>query len=223
MSIIDQLPLLSGCFGVEVGQVELQGVFSFLRVARNVDWRLFLSVTTYRRHVPPVTGSWKAQIYYSDAIMSATASLITGDSIVCSTVYSGADQRKHQSSASLAFVRGIHRWPVNSPHKGPVTRKMFPFDDVIVLADIQCKNTVINILWPKQTKWPTFKKMKFVFLNENFQTSHTISLNMFLSLHPTDDMSSLVQIIAWHRADDKTLPDPIKHNKTYSAYHCFMT
>ena len=47
-----------------------------------------------------------------------------------STVYSGADQRKHQSSASLAFVRGIHRWPVNFPHKGPVTRKMFPFDDV---------------------------------------------------------------------------------------------
>ena len=44
----------------------------------------------------------------------------------------GADQRKHQSSASLAFVRGIHRRPVNSPHKGPVTRKMFPFDDVIM-------------------------------------------------------------------------------------------
>ena len=49
-----------------------------------------------------------------------------------STVYSGADQRKHQSSASLAFVWGIDRWPVNSPHKGPVTRKMFPFDDVIM-------------------------------------------------------------------------------------------
>ena len=46
-------------------------------------------------------------------------------------VYSGADERKHQSSASLAFVLGIHRWPVNSPHKGPITRKMFPFDDVI--------------------------------------------------------------------------------------------
>ena len=43
-----------------------------------------------------------------------------------------ADQRKHQSSASLAFVRGIHRWPVNSPHKRPVTRKMFPFDDIIM-------------------------------------------------------------------------------------------
>ena len=44
----------------------------------------------------------------------------------------GADQRKHQSSVSLAFVRGIHRWSVNSPHKGPVTRKIFSFDDVIV-------------------------------------------------------------------------------------------
>ena len=43
-------------------------------------------------------------------------------------------QRKHQSFVSLAFVRGIHRWPVNSPHKGPVTRKMFPFDDVIIIA-----------------------------------------------------------------------------------------
>ena len=40
--------------------------------------------------------------------------------------------KKHKSSASLAFVRGIHRWPVNSPHKGPVTRKRFPFDDVII-------------------------------------------------------------------------------------------
>ena len=47
--------------------------------------------------------------------------------------YSGADQRKHQSSASLAFVLGIHRGPVNSPHKWPVTRKMFPFDDVIIM------------------------------------------------------------------------------------------
>ena len=40
--------------------------------------------------------------------------------------------KKNQSSASLAFVWGIHRWLVNSPHKGPVTRKMFPFDDVIM-------------------------------------------------------------------------------------------
>ena len=64
--------------------------------------------------------------------MGATASQNTSLRIVYSTVYSGADQRKHQSSASLAFVRGIHRWSVNSPHKWPVTWKMFPFDDIIM-------------------------------------------------------------------------------------------
>ena len=53
-----------------------------------------------------------------------------------STVYSGPEQRKNQSFASLAFVRGIHRSPVNSPHKGPVTRKMFPFDDVIMIPQL---------------------------------------------------------------------------------------
>ena len=64
--------------------------------------------------------------------MGAMASQIISLTIVYSTVYSNADQSKHQSSASLAFVRGIHRGPVNSPHIWPVTRKMFPFDDVIV-------------------------------------------------------------------------------------------
>ena len=48
--------------------------------------------------------------HYSDVIMSAMASQITGLTIVDSTVCSGADQRKHQSSASLAFVRGTDRW-----------------------------------------------------------------------------------------------------------------
>ena len=70
--------------------------------------------------------------YYGDVIMGAMASQITSLTIVYSTVYSGADQGKHQSSASLVFVREIHQWPVNSPHKLPVTRRMFPFDDVIV-------------------------------------------------------------------------------------------
>ena len=64
--------------------------------------------------------------------MGMIASQITSLTIVYSTVYSDADHRKHQSSASLAFVRGIHRGPVNSPHKWPATRKMFPFDDVIM-------------------------------------------------------------------------------------------
>ena len=71
--------------------------------------------------------------------MGAIASQITSLTIVYSTIYSDADQRKHQSSASMAFVRGIHRWPVNSPHKGPVTRKMFSFDDVIMIRRLkQC-------------------------------------------------------------------------------------
>ena len=60
------------------------------------------------------------------------ASKITSLTIVYSIVYSDADQRKHQSSASLTFVWGIHRWPENFPHKWPVTREMFPFDDVIM-------------------------------------------------------------------------------------------
>ena len=74
---------------------------------------------------------WKF-IHYSDVIMGMMASQITSLTIVYLTVYSGGDQRQHQSSASLAFVRGIHRWPLNSPRKWPVTRKMFPFDDIIM-------------------------------------------------------------------------------------------
>ena len=77
--------------------------------------------------------------------MRAMASQITSPTIVYSTVYLDADQRKHQSSASLAFVRGIHRGPVNSPHKCPVTRKMFPFDDVIM--ELDALNFVQFLLW----------------------------------------------------------------------------
>ena len=68
--------------------------------------------------------------HYSDVIMDVMASHITSLTIVYSTAYIRVDQRKLQSSASLAFVRGIHRRPVNSPHKWPVMQKVFPFDDV---------------------------------------------------------------------------------------------
>ena len=70
--------------------------------------------------------------HYSDIKMGAMASQITSFTIVYSAVYSRTYERKHQISASLAFVREIPRGPVNSPHKWPVTRKMFPFDDVIM-------------------------------------------------------------------------------------------
>ena len=80
--------------------------------------------------------------------MDAIASQITSLTIVYSTDYSDADQRKHQSSASLAFVRGIPRGPVNSPHKWPITRKMFSFDDVIMNQTEFCINCVyVGISW----------------------------------------------------------------------------
>ena len=74
--------------------------------------------------------------HYNDVIMSAMASQITGVSIVYLTASWGADQIKHQSFASLAFVRGIHRWQENSPYKGSVTWKMFPLEDVIIKSTL---------------------------------------------------------------------------------------
>ena len=72
---------------------------------------------------------------YNDVILGAMASEITSPTTVYSNAYLGADQRKRQSSASLAYVRGNLRRPVNSPHRWPVTRKMFPLDDVIMHYD----------------------------------------------------------------------------------------
>ena len=102
--------------------------------------------------------------------MSTMASQITSLMIVYSIIYSGADQRKHKSSASLAFVRGIHRWPVNSPREGPVTRKMFPFDDVImhcvnhiVNQNIQTKHTRAK---PQQT-WRSVNDIVWIWRNPN--------------------------------------------------------
>ena len=100
--------------------------------------------------------------HYNGVIMSAMAPHITSVSVVCFTVGPGADQRKHQSSASLAFVREIHRWPVNSPHKWAVARKMFPFDDIImkyrflgIMIPIinlrrlsECLSSIIGFLYP---------------------------------------------------------------------------
>ena len=97
-------------------------------------------------------------LHYNGVIMSAMTSRITSHTTVYSSDYSGGDQRKHQSSASLAFVTGIHRWPVNSPHKGPVTRKTFSFDDVIMSGDIQNLPSEYGsaTTWPfNLTKWST--------------------------------------------------------------------
>ena len=89
------------------------------------------------------------QEYAEERHITVMPSQITSLTIVYSAVNSGTDQRKHQSSASLAFVRGIHRLPVNSPHKGPVTRKMFPFDDAI-MVDFKMATILFGRSWGKQ-------------------------------------------------------------------------
>ena len=77
--------------------------------------------------------------------MSVMASQITSFTIIYWTVYSGADQIKQQRPASQAFVKGINLWPVNSSHKGPVTRKMFPFDDVRRHHDVDMHESWANL------------------------------------------------------------------------------
>ena len=86
------------------------------------------SAVIYSLQTVPVVSIY----HYFDVVMGAMAFLITSLTSVNSTVHPGADHRKHQSSVSLTFVRGIHRGPVNSPYKWPVTRKMFPLDDVLM-------------------------------------------------------------------------------------------
>ena len=105
----------------------MKGVNWHKRTNENVTESFFKHLREHEQH-------------YNDVIMGAIASQMTSLTIFYSTVYSAADQRKHESSASLAFVLGIHRGPVNSPHKWPVTRKMFPFDDVIMNA------TMVSVL-----------------------------------------------------------------------------
>ena len=83
------------------------------------------------------------ELHYSDVIIS---SQITGVSIGYWNRLFVWNQRKHQSSASLAFVRGVYLWPVNSPHKGPVTQKMFPFVITETYTDLQ-KFDITLVSW----------------------------------------------------------------------------
>ena len=93
-------------------------------------------------------GVWLPFVFhYCDVIKSMIASQITSLTIVYSIVHSGADRGKHQSSASLAFVRGIHRRLVNSPHKWPVTRKMFLFDEVIMFYTHSMWQEITRKMW----------------------------------------------------------------------------
>ena len=114
-------------------------------LALEIKWRL---------GIPTNRNDFFLIVHYNDVIMSAMVSQITGVSIIYSTVCSGEDQRR-QTSVSLAFVGGIHC----SQHKGPVTRRMFPFDDVIMFYRM-C-NVRWTISWlkrvtlrDKRSLWP---------------------------------------------------------------------
>ena len=119
--------------------------------------------------------------------MSVMVSQINGVSIVSSAVCWGANQRKHQSSASLAFVRGILRWPVDFHHKGPVTRTMFSSDDVIGVC---CEfNAWSLLLLP--SLW--FMQNRVLFGRRHNGTGMYLSGTMLLyPVHWTSDISRTI-------------------------------
>ena len=139
------------------------GTFSYTKMHLKMSsgkWRPFclgLNVLTRSQPYNKKLVAMKTCMHYDDVIMTMLASQITSLTVVYSIVYSGVNQRKHQSSASLAFVREIHRGPVNFPHKWPVTRKMFPFDDVIM--DIR---DMLHSSTPKQCCKDLFAKSYLV-------------------------------------------------------------
>ena len=164
--------------------------------------------------------------------MGAMASQISNLTIVYSTVYSGADQRKHQSSASLAFVRGNHWWPVNFSHRWPVTRKMFslfhdqlpddhlsipqkarqawlnPYNIKAVLKERLYKR-ILNTLGPRQNgRLFTDDSVNWILLNENVWISIKISLK-FVSRDTNNYFPALAQIMVWRRPCDKPLSEPM--------------
>ena len=132
-------------------------MFSFLdinesvsRATRMFDLQLYMLPTTTasKSRITALKGVNATVAGYSSITVTPWGARwrlrqITSLTIVYSTVYSGEDHREHQSSASLAFVWGIHRWPVNSPHQWPVTWKIFPFDDVIVASNTE----IVSLLW----------------------------------------------------------------------------
>ena len=152
-------------------------------------------------------------MHCNDVVMSTMGSQITGFTIDYLIVCSGTNQRQHQSSASQAFVRGIYRWQVDSPHKGPVTRKMFTFDDVImVLACVTKLVPAVNVERVYGVEW-FFCVLQFTiyshpFLNffiddqqVNMQHSKDLYINLPRFSHTASRklklVSHLCQMIFW--------------------------
>ena len=118
--------------------------------------------------------------YYSDVMMSPMASQIAGIPIVYQTVCSGADQRKYQSSESLAFVRGIHRWPMNSPHKGNAENVSIWWRHREILWLNLYGECISLIKWhlyitTKITKWHQLWWAMIIFTFVNYRKIHILS------------------------------------------------
>ena len=127
--------------------------------------------------------------HYDDVMMGAMASQITSLTFIYSTVYSDTDQRKHQCGASLAFVRGIHRGPVNPPHKWPITRKMFPFHDVIMDFLLITLCNLVNT--------PCVVHMTLTGLANNFVTHSTSGTRVSESIISIDVLLSSSSSACW--------------------------
>ena len=178
------------------------------------------------------------------------ASQITSLTIVYSTVYSGTDQRRHQSSASLAFVRGIRRWPVNSRHKSLVTQKMFPFDDVMMVVICQKWHwqggeslrtpVIVGRLNLREETLFLFKKMFLTILSVKpgisvayvpGATAVILSRSHWSVFLQVNNTCSLVKAIVSHRANDfhldlthiphETDHTPVKHWVLRALEHIF--
>ena len=180
--------------------------------------------------------------------MGTIASQINSLTIFYSIVYSDADQRKHQSSASLAFVRGIHRGLVNSPHKWPVMRKMFPFDDVIMFTVTPhvCPTAtafsslnvsyIIKLSFHPSTELVEYTDLK----NDNIEQYFTFiwsvwvpnrNMNILCLICPYIELSALVDIFfffkyiytGWTIQSDCSSMGPCYRIKyTYKTWHIYI-
>ena len=127
--------------------------------------------------------------HYGDIIMSAMVSVITGVSNFCSAFCSGAAQRKHYNSASMAFVRGIHRWRWIPFTKGPVTQKMFLFADVIIISTND-GIMLIGSLSKNRDIWINIQQFSYKKLNK--QTSSAKWLPFCIRLNVSRNIGKLI-------------------------------
>ena len=153
--------------------------------------------------------------------MSVMASQITSLTIAYSIFYLSADQRKHQSSALLAFVRRIHRRLMNSLHKGPVMQKMFPFNDVIMtkfssywstmIFQVYVEESSAELMWNEKwiliglaslcrAFWPMYKQIceklqMRLHCNENTHTMKPLRISHIFSLKKKSYAVSLMSIM----------------------------